>query len=108
MPTFGTRCRQSAQEHPFTTTADPNNLQGKQLADPNNLQGKQLAVYDLVKHHMKSEDQNPLIDNIRDCWHRKAVPHTLPLYNKVCRCANRGCFIQCPWSNYTLPSLFTH
>ena len=49
MPTFVTRCRQLAQECAFTTTADPNNLQGKQL-----------AAYDLVKHHMESEDQSPL------------------------------------------------
>ena len=49
MSTFVTRCRQSAQEHVFTTTADSNNLQGKQL-----------AAYDLVKHHMESEDQSPL------------------------------------------------
>ena len=27
MPTFVTRCHQSAQERAFTTTADPNNLQ---------------------------------------------------------------------------------
>lgn len=49
MPTFVTRCCKSAQERAFTTTADPNNLQGKQL-----------AAYDLVKHHMESEDQSPL------------------------------------------------
>ena len=49
MPTFISRHRQSAQERPFTTTADPNNLQGKQL-----------AAYNIVKHHMESNDCGPL------------------------------------------------
>lgn len=49
MPTFITRHRQSAHKHPFTTAADPNNLQGKQL-----------AVYNMLKHHVESNDINPL------------------------------------------------
>lgn len=49
MPSFITRQRQSAHERPFTTTADPSNLQGKQL-----------AAYNLVKHHMQSSNPKPL------------------------------------------------
>ena len=49
MPSFITRQLQSAHECPFTTAADPSNLQGKQL-----------AAYNLVKHHMQSNDPNPL------------------------------------------------
>ena len=45
MPTFITKQRQSAHECPYTTTADPNNLQGKQL-----------AAYNLVKHQMQNDD----------------------------------------------------
>ena len=30
------------------------------IADPNNLQGKQLAAYNIVKHHMESNDCGPL------------------------------------------------
>ena len=49
LPTFITRQRQSAQEHLFTTTADPTNLHGKQL-----------ATYNLVKNHLESNDTTPL------------------------------------------------
>ena len=45
MPTFISRYRQSAHQRPFTTTADPSKLQGKQL-----------AAYNLVKHHQESND----------------------------------------------------
>lgn len=49
LPTFITRQRQSAQEHPFTTAADPSNLQAKQL-----------ATYNLVQQHLQSNDTTPL------------------------------------------------
>ena len=47
--TFITRQCQSAQEHPFTTTADPCHLQGKQLATCN-----------LIQQHMDSNDSASL------------------------------------------------
>jgi len=49
LPAFIATQRQSAQERLFTTTADPANLQGKQL-----------ATYNLIKHHLESTDPNPL------------------------------------------------
>ena len=49
MPTFITRQRESAQQRPFTTTADPLCLQGKQL-----------AIYNLVKSHLEGNDTTPL------------------------------------------------
>ena len=47
--TFIIRQRQLAHQHSFTTTADPSNLQGKQL-----------VAYNLVKHHMESNHPTPL------------------------------------------------
>ena len=49
LPTFITRQRQSAPQRPFTTTADPACLQGKQL-----------STYHLVQQHMESSDSSPL------------------------------------------------
>ena len=49
LPTFFATQRQSAQERQFTTTADPGNLEGKQL-----------ATYNLIKHHFESNDPTPL------------------------------------------------
>lgn len=49
LPTFIATQRRSAQEHLFTTTADPANLQRKQL-----------ATYNLVKHHSETNDPTPL------------------------------------------------
>ena len=49
MPTFITRQRESAQQRPFTTTADPSCLQGKQL-----------ATYTLVKDHLEGNYTTPL------------------------------------------------
>ena len=49
LPTFITRERQSAQEHPFTTTANPSCLQGKQL-----------STYNVVKTHLEGNDTTPL------------------------------------------------
>ena len=49
LPTFITRQRHLAQEHPFTTTADPHHQQGKQL-----------ATYNLIRQHMESTDSAPL------------------------------------------------
>ena len=49
MPTFITRQRESAAEHTFTT-----------FADPQHLQGKQLQAYTLVQEHAKAEGPPPL------------------------------------------------
>ena len=49
LPTFITRQRESAQQRPFTTTADPSCLRGKQL-----------ATYNLVKDHIEGNDTTPL------------------------------------------------
>ena len=49
MPTFITRQRESAAEHTFTT-----------FADPQHLQGKQLQAYTLVQEHAKAEAPPPL------------------------------------------------
>ena len=49
LPTFIIRERESAQQRPFTTTADPACLQGKQL-----------ATYTLVKNHLESNNGTPL------------------------------------------------
>ena len=49
LPTFITRHRKTVQQHHFTTAADPSELQGKQL-----------ATYNLIKHHMESNDSTPL------------------------------------------------
>ena len=49
MPTFITRHRQSAHQSYFTTSAEPTNLQGRQL-----------AAYNIVKHHVESNDSSPL------------------------------------------------
>ena len=49
LPTFIATQRQSAQERQFTTTADPANLQGIQL-----------ATYNLIKHHLESNDPSPI------------------------------------------------
>ena len=49
MPTFITRQRESVAEHTFTT-----------FADPQHLQGKQLQVYTLVQEHAKAEGPPPL------------------------------------------------
>jgi hypothetical protein len=46
---FITKHRQSTPSCVFTTTADPSRLQGKQL-----------AVFELIKHHMQSNDFTPL------------------------------------------------
>ena len=43
------RQRQSAQQRPFTT-----------IADPSHLQGKQLATYNLVKNHVEGSQVTPL------------------------------------------------
>ena len=48
-PSFITRHYQSAQVQLFTTTADPASLQGKQL-----------LAYNLIKHHMETNNPNPL------------------------------------------------
>ena len=48
-PTFITRQRESVQQRPFTTTADPSCLQGKQL-----------ATYKLVKDHIQGNNSTPL------------------------------------------------
>ena len=50
LPTFITRHRQSAQESPFTTTANPINLKGKQL-----------AAYNFIKRRMKTNDSTPFV-----------------------------------------------
>ena len=49
MPSFITQQRQSAPQHTFTTTADPQNLQGKQL-----------QAYNIVLQHVQSDDPQPL------------------------------------------------
>ena len=49
LPTFITRHRQAAQQHQFTTAADPCKLQGRQL-----------AAYNLVKAHMDTDNPTPL------------------------------------------------
>ena len=49
MPTFITRQCESAAEHTFTT-----------FADPQHLQGKQLQAYTLVQDHAKAEAPPPL------------------------------------------------
>ena len=49
MPTFICRQRESAAEHSFTTSADPQHLQGKQL-----------QAYTLVQEHAEAEAQPPL------------------------------------------------
>ena len=49
LPIFITRECQSAQEHPFTTTADPSCLQGKQL-----------TTYIIVKAHLEDNNTTPL------------------------------------------------
>ena len=49
LPTFITQQRQSAPQRTFTTTADPQHLQGKQL-----------QVYTLVQQHLEAEDSSPL------------------------------------------------
>ena len=49
LPTFITRHCQATQQHQFTTTADPNKLQGRQL-----------ATYNLVKVHMEMNDPTHL------------------------------------------------
>ncbi len=48
-PTIITRQRESAQQRPFTTTADPSCPQGKQL-----------ATYNLVKDHTHGNNTTPL------------------------------------------------
>ena len=48
LPTFIIRQRESAQQRPFTTTADPVCVQGKQL-----------ATYNLVKSHLESNNTTP-------------------------------------------------
>ena len=49
MPTFITRQRESAAEHSFTSSADPQRLQGKQL-----------QAYTLVQQHAEAEAPPPL------------------------------------------------
>ena len=49
LPTFITKERESAQEHPFTTTANPSCLHGKQL-----------STYNVVKTHLEGNDTTPL------------------------------------------------
>ena len=44
MPSFISQQRQSAAQHTFTTTADPQQLQGKQL-----------LAYTIVRHHLESD-----------------------------------------------------
>ena len=48
-PSFISRQRQSAEQHTFTTTADPQHLQGKQL-----------LAYTIVRQHLESEASPPL------------------------------------------------
>ena len=49
LPSFIARHRESAQPCPFTTTADPTTLQGKQL-----------MAYNLIKHHVETDNPTPL------------------------------------------------
>ena len=49
LPSFLARQRQSAAQHTFTTTADPQKLQGKQL-----------QAYTIVRQHMETEAPPPL------------------------------------------------
>ena len=49
LPAFVTRQRQSALQRTFTTTADPQHLQGKQL-----------QAYTIVQQHLESEESSPL------------------------------------------------
>ena len=49
MPTFIIRHRQAAPQHSFTTTADPQNLQGKQL-----------QAYTVVRQHVEADSPPPL------------------------------------------------
>jgi len=49
LPSFIARHRESAQPRPFTTTVDPATLQGKQL-----------MAYNLIKHHMETDNPTPL------------------------------------------------
>ena len=49
MPTFISRQRESAGQHSFTTTADPQHLQGKQL-----------QAYNIVREHAEADHPDPL------------------------------------------------
>ena len=49
MPTFISRLRESAGQHSFTTSANPHNLQGKQL-----------HAYNLVREHAEADQPSPL------------------------------------------------
>jgi len=49
MPSFLSQQQQSAAHHTFTTTADPNKLQGKQL-----------QAYVIVREHIESQALHPL------------------------------------------------
>lgn len=49
MPSFMAQQRQSAPQHTFTTTADPQNLQGKQL-----------QAYNIVLQHVEGDALSPL------------------------------------------------
>jgi ATP-dependent DNA helicase PIF1 len=76
---FITRHRQSAPDRIFTTTADPSNLQGKQL-----------ATYNLIKDHMESN--NPISHHYHYLRDRQPGPgqasHTCTSCNCHARCHN--------------------
>lgn len=57
MPSFISRHQVSAPQHTFTTTAEPQNLQGKQL-----------QAYTIVRQHLEADSPTPTQDDLRNSW----------------------------------------
>ena len=65
MPSFISRQRQSAAQRAFTTTADPQQLQGKQL-----------QAYTIVQQHMEAEARPPQPSTLHCSYYLPLQPPT--------------------------------